>query len=81
MRTERYGRLEYIKSENRYEIIDAFDGERIPVSEGDAITIGHLMGHTIRAIPFKDGDGWNWCISKLPRLKPPFDGVVSIGGR
>lgn len=82
MKKERYGRLEYSKTADEYQLVDAFDGERITVNEGQPITIGHLMGHTIRAVPYKDQDGsWGWCISKLPRIKPPFDGVVSLRER
>lgn len=79
MRKERYGRLEYSKAEDVWQLVDAFGEGRITVAEGQPITIGHLMGHTIRAVAYRDQDGsWGWCISKLPRIKPPFDGVVSI---
>lgn len=73
-----YGSLDYNKRTDTWLVCSA-SGDVVPLQEGNAITIGHLCGITVRAILERDklSGQWTWAVTTLPQM--PFDGaLVSI---
>lgn len=68
-----YGTLDYSHSSGTWELVDR-EGERVPVKEGDVISLGYLQGKEVCAVLLKDMLGrWEWAIT-------PFDATPRPGG-
>lgn len=66
-----YGRLDYDKRADAWEIITA-DGS-CPLRAGDRVSLGNVGGIPIYAVLIRDGMTWTWTMSPLPTS--PEDGM------
>ena len=72
-----YGTLDYSHGSGTWELVDR-EGERIPVKEGDVISLGYLQGKEVCAVLLKDMMGrWEWAVTPVD-AKPRPGGTATI---